>query len=467
MGVVSVNDYRGYRYNPVNNEKVVIKKKRNWFKSALACCGILTLFGSVASIIGSIGRSKGDTNPTNTPDITYDQVIPTYNPTTNEYNDNQYQENSYVEPTPVVTEEPVVYYVEESTPVPTAEPIKMPANQGDSVVAVKDVNMRLNTSTSSFKLGNLPKGAVVDRILSIDGFDLVRYYDQIAFVSNEFTSSDVADYNQEYYYVEEYNDVVRTTDTLHFRLGPSKRETKLFTLEKDEELVVFGKATTYDTGEEWYLVRARGQIGFVSAKYTRSLKDIVKSMDPNIDEVIIKSFGYASQDANITDQYGNSKAYVEKYQLLEIFAETSDSYLVNYNGNVGYISKNCAKKMPGSFVAVDISSQRVYLYIDNDMAFKGKCTTGANKTPTNLGYFEVYERTNSRYFSENAQARKMWANFDHGNGFHDAPWEPEEKFGSEKYRKNNGSKGCVRLPDSVADVFSKYIKMGTKVLVKK
>ena len=466
MGVVSVNDYRGYRYTPINDEKVVIKKKRNWLRNLLTGCGILTLVGSVASILGNINGSRGDGNTEGSPDITYDQVIPTYNPTASEYTDYSNNQNSYVEPEPVVTEEPIVYHVE-ATPVPTAEPIRMPVNQGDSVVAVKEVNMRLNTSTSSFKLGSLPKGAVVDRLFSIDGFDLVRYYDQIAFVSTEFTSSDVADYNQEYYYVEEYNDVVRTTDTLHFRLGPSKRETKLFTLEKDEELVVFGKATTYDTGEEWYLVRARGQIGFVSAKYTRSLRDIVMAMDPSIDEVTIKAFAYASQDAIITDQYGASKAYVDQYQLLEVLYETSDSYLVNYNGKVGYVSKNSAKKMPGSFVAVDISSQRVYLYIDNDMAFKGKCTTGANKTPTNLGYFEVYERTNSRYFSENAQARKMWANFDHGNGFHDAPWEPEEKFGSEKYRKNNGSKGCVRLPDSVADVFSKYIKVGTKVLVKK
>ena len=61
----------------------------------------------------------------------------------------------------------------------------------------------------------------------------------------------------------------------------------------------------------------------------------------------------------------------------------------------------------------------------------------------------------------------MWANFDHGNGLHDAPWESKEKFGNNNYRKKHGSKGCVRLPDEAAIFLKEYVKEGTKVLVKK
>ena len=101
------------------------------------------------------------------------------------------------------------------------------------------------------------------------------------------------------------------------------------------------------------------------------------------------------------------------------------------------------------------------------MVFESVCTTGCDKTPTRVGAFSVYEKTNTRYFSKNAQAKYMWRNFDHGNGLHDAPWEEAQYFGSEKYRKRNGSAGCVRLPDEAAIFLKDYIKMGTKVLVKK
>ena len=85
---------------------------------------------------------------------------------------------------------------------------------------------------------------------------------------------------------------------------------------------------------------------------------------------------------------------------------------------------------------VDLSDQKVQLYCKTDKVFESVCTTGWDRRPTDKGAFTVDETANSRYFSPGHEAKIMWANFDHGNGFHDADWEESRYFGSNKYRKN-------------------------------
>ena len=65
------------------------------------------------------------------------------------------------------------------------------------------------------------------------------------------------------------------------------------------------------------------------------------------------------------------------------------------------------------------------------------------------------------------QATELWARFDGGNGLHDGEgWEDAKNFGSNSFRKYKGSKGCVRLTYAAARFLKKYVRVGTKVLVK-
>ena len=341
-------------------------------------------------------------------------------------------------------------------------------NKGDSIITTKNVNMRLGTSTETFKLGAVPKGSVVDRIISLNGFDLVRYNDQIAFVSCEFTNSDVADYNNEYYRVLEENDIIRTTTNVNFRLGPSTSEKKICLLNKGEELTVLGKSINYsDTSDIWYLAKYKDKIGFIKAEFTMSLKNIIQSMNPSITDVNIQNIGYIKEDDYIYNSNNEIIDYAEQYQLVKILGETDNYYIVEYDKTIGLVSKNNIVIYNGTFVVVDLSDQKIFLYCNTDIVFESVCTSGADLTPTRTGDFTVYERTNSRYFSETAQAEQMWANFDHGNGVHDAPWQSPQYFGSQKYRKKSGSKGCIRILTEAAKFLKEYIKKGTKVLVKK
>lgn len=378
-----------------------------------------------------------------------------FNPKTTieETNNNNYQ--SYNE---VITNN-------QSTEVPATQ---NDFNKGDSIITTSKINLRLGTSKETFKLGTINKGEVVNRIISMNGFDLIRYDDKLVFVAGDYTDTYFEDYNNEYYSVEQYDDLVHTTTKVYFRLGPSKKEKDICLLNKDEELVVLGKSTSFtDSNDVWYLAKYQDKIGFVKAEYTTSLKDIIKSMDPSIENVEIQKIGYLTNDSYLYDNNNVAVNLFDAYQLVKILGEKDNYYVVEINNQIGLIEKNRIKTYSGNFVVVDLSDQQIFMYCNTDVVFKSYCTTGSDKTPTREGAFSVYERTNSRYFSKTAQAKYMWANFDNGNGLHDAPWEGQSKFGSEKYRKNKGSKGCVRLPDEAALFLKQYVKKGTKVLVKK
>ena len=93
--------------------------------------------------------------------------------------------------------------------------------------------------------------------------------------------SNITDYNNDYYYVEQDSDLIRTTTDVYFRLGPSINEQDICLLGKDEELVVLGKSYNYcDPNDVWYLARRNGEIGFVKAQYTESLKSKIRRFNP-------------------------------------------------------------------------------------------------------------------------------------------------------------------------------------------
>ena len=342
------------------------------------------------------------------------------------------------------------------------------ANRGDSIVTKKVVNMRLGPSTEYFKVGEVPKNAYCNRIISINGFDLVRYGDRLIFVSDDYTNDDIEDYNNEYYYIEEEKDLIKTTTEVNFRLGPSTNEDKICLLDKGAELTVIGKSTSYSNPEDvWYLAKYKDEIGFVKAQYTKSLRDTIQSYNPNITDIEIDKMGYVNKHSYFYDNLGVGISGIDAYQLVKVLGNKDNNYIIEYAGKIGIVPKDDISTYDGTFVVVDLSDQIIQLYCKTDNVFESVCTTGWDKRPTDLGAFTVYERTNSRYFSPEHEAKIMWANFDHGNGIHDAPWEENKYFGSNKYRKKHGSNGCVRLPDTAAMFLKSHIRVGTKVLIKK
>ena len=345
-------------------------------------------------------------------------------------------------------EEPVVSTPEPVLPTATPAPINN-FNKGDSVVTTTTVNMRLRPDQGSFKLGELPGNSTVDRIAAIGNWDLVKYNNQLAFVCSDYTRVADYDYNDEYYTLVEDSDIVRTTSKLYFRLGPSTRERDICLLDKNEELIVIGKSiNNNDPSDIWYLVRARGQIGFVSAKYTRSLRDEIQKLDPSITNVEVKRIGYLNSD-DVPVCYapnGYSFTYAEKYQSVQILQEKNGWYLVNVDGTIGYVNKRNVTKVDDIVIVLDLSDQRTIVYLGNDIIAKERCTTGKKSSPTEKGYFAPYGITDHHTFPDGEhEAVILWMPFNGGQGIHDAGWEEESAFGTV-----GDSAGCGRQMDWLA-----------------
>ena len=109
-----------------------------------------------------------------------------------------------------------------------------------------------------------------------------------------------------------------------------------------------------------------------------------------------------------------------------------------------------------SYVEIDITRQRVFMYVDGKCIVDTPTVTGnvgaGYYTPTGVFYLnnKVYDtvlRGTNSDGSKYASPVLYWMPFYKGFGLHDANWR--DKFGGEIY-KNNGSHGCVNLPTNDA-----------------
>lgn len=337
----------------------------------------------------------------------------------------------------------------------------------DNAIINKDSDAYLRLDENSRAIAFFNKGTVVERLWTYNGWDLIRYNNRLSFIPSDYTS-DYDDNFDIYYYIEKEDDIARTLLEINLQAGPSEAEESICKLDCNEELIIIGIAYTFNN-DSWYLVKGNGQIGYVKTTDVESLKSIIYSFDSTIANVTVKKMGYIIYDSALCDNpYGNEIDYVEKWQSFQLLEEYGDYYLINVDGKIGYINKDCTNLFYGKYLIVDIDTQRLYLYCDTDLVFKTKCTTGKRTTPTTKGYFDnaLWFGNYCKFDSEH-YADKLWFNYNDGEGLHDASWEPEECFGDIDYYLEHGSNGCTRVPDSSAEFLHKNIDITTPVLVKK
>jgi len=338
---------------------------------------------------------------------------------------------------------------------------------GDVVRATKTVNMRLDSSTDSIKIGSIPQGEEAYRILSCDNdWDVVNYDGQIGFVSRDYLTYSM-DSMKSISEHEQHRDIALTTSKLNFRLEPSLDGKKLDTLAKGSEVEVLAQ-----TDDGWLLINYGGTLGYVSAEYTISVSDLVNKQLEGyyFDELSVQKVVYAKSGLNIrsgaSTEY-DKIGYLNKYESVRVLKDLGDWYLVLTNDyNVGFISKEYTRTLEDVFVIVDLSEQKLYLYNDNELVLSTPVTTGKNSSPTREGRFEIYAKQKDRYLTGDGYRSfvSYWMPFDGGIGLHDASWR--KNFGGEIYKKS-GSHGCVNMPPSITDDIFEQVSVGTDVLVHK
>lgn len=119
-----------------------------------------------------------------------------------------------------------------------------------------------------------------------------------------------------------------------------------------------------------------------------------------------------------------------------------------------------------SYVELDLSRQKLWLYVDGNCVLETPCVTGnvnrGDSTPTGT-FFLAYKERNATLEGEGYSSFvNYWMPFNGGIGFHDASWRKE--FGGNIYIAN-GSHGCVNLPLENAKILYQYISKSMPILV--
>lgn len=123
-------------------------------------------------------------------------------------------------------------------------------------------------------------------------------------------------------------------------------------------------------------------------------------------------------------------------------------------------------------VELDITEQRVLMYVDGECILDTPCVTGnvAGGCGTPTGVYHLYYKTRNAVLrgsnsdgSKYASPVDYWMPFNGGIGFHDASWR-NGVFGGEIYR-TDGSHGCVNMPHEAAKTLYKNISTAIPIII--
>ncbi|MDO5346021.1 MAG: L,D-transpeptidase family protein [Lachnospiraceae bacterium] len=119
-----------------------------------------------------------------------------------------------------------------------------------------------------------------------------------------------------------------------------------------------------------------------------------------------------------------------------------------------------------SYVEVDLTGQKVWLYKDGEKLLETDCVTGTFGTErqTPGGVYSIFYMQSPAVLRGTGyeSAVTYWMAFNGGIGLHDASWR-YGAFGGEIY-KTNGSHGCVNLPKDAAKLIYETVEVGYPVV---
>ena len=269
------------------------------------------------------------------------------------------------------------------------------------VKATANVNIRSGNNTNALIIGELKKGETAYKIMSCENnWDIVKVGDIIGYVCRDYLEYTEETYNLGYKYTERTDIVITKTD-LNCRTFPTTESKIIKTFKKNTELEVIAEI---DNG--WLLVENNGILGYVHGNYVVSLLELanLEYRDLNLEKLDVQKIIYTTASSlNIRSGPGTEYEKIgslETYESARIIKEFDGWYFIMTNEyTFGYISKKYTQDLEKSYVIVDKSEQRLYLYYNNELLLVTPVTTGKDSTPSDTGLFDVYDRTAGRYLT--------------------------------------------------------------------
>jgi lipoprotein-anchoring transpeptidase ErfK/SrfK len=247
-------------------------------------------------------------------------------------------------------------------------------------------------------------------------------------------------------------DCICTTGRVNIREDMSTSSDRITQVDKGYTLELL------DEYDEWYQVKYNNRIGYISKKYATRVVGYQT-------DSIMENMVYVEETKSLRDAYSNEETIkIPAGEVCEVYDQDEKDYLVSYKGNYGLISKDNVTVLENTFVVIDIYTQTLKVYVNNELLLETFVVTGKDSTPTYCGFFRIREKEEDVYWPEFKVKVDYWMPFNRGEGMHDASWR--KKFGSDLY-KEEGSHGCVNIPKKYITTIYDNVEVGTPVLVKR
>jgi len=319
-----------------------------------------------------------------------------------------------------------------------------------------ELNLRLGPSIDEKSIIVIPSNEEVSIISRINDWYLVKYNDHLGYVNSEYIK--LMEYTVTNYYeleedIIEMVPAIIPNTTVNIRSMASTDGDILGTINESNTLKMI---RLLDNG--WYEVIYDDETAYVCGDYV-SETYMIDGEYTNI--------GYLNSDTSLFDREGNYLSDIPYLETVKIYDEVDEYYLVSTDNNeVGYINKSNVNILSGTFVIVDISSQTLRLYKDNEEILTSSIVSGKNSTPSDYGLFNIYSKEKDCYLigADYKTFVYYWMPYNGGEGLHDATWR--SSFGGNIYEEN-GSHGCVNLPLDVAEKIYNEVEVNDYVLVKR
>jgi lipoprotein-anchoring transpeptidase ErfK/SrfK len=220
---------------------------------------------------------------------------------------------------------------------------------------------------------------------------------------------------------------------------------------------------TADTYRSWMLPQEDGSFTYDETQLT----DYVKKLKSATDTIYtVRPFTTVSGETrSVSGTYGfNLSVKQETAQLASDLLSSQNVEREPLYQSSG--AMRAVRDYGNTYLEVDMTNQKVYLWEDGKISFTTDCVTGNTSrqrgTPTGI-YAIMYKAKDVVLRGDNyASPVTYWMPFYKGCGFHDASWRG--KFGGTIYRYN-GSHGCVNLPIPSAKTLYEKVYAGMPVIL--
>lgn len=176
-----------------------------------------------------------------------------------------------------------------------------------------------------------------------------------------------------------------------------------------------------------------------------------------------------AEGSSITLYQGNFgwKLDVEKTasMILEAVQSSDSSHTLSPAWSHKGVSFDAENDIGDSYVEVDLTNQKVWLYKDGQQLLETDCVTGTYGTDrqTPGGVYSIYYRQSPAVLrgADYTSPVDYWMAFNGNIGLHDASWR--SSFGDDIYL-TNGSHGCINLPTAAARMIYEETDYGYPVV---